>query len=76
MSFGLEYILDQIAPCALTKLISHLGRKDYGKPDETYNVTIHDARTNRTISRGLPGPESKTCCLFNVRLETGGLSVA
>ena len=44
MSFGLEYILDQIAPCALTKLIFHLGRKDYGKPDETYNVTIHDAR--------------------------------
>ena len=44
MSFGLEYILAQAAPCALTKLISRLGEKDYGKPDETHNVTIYDAR--------------------------------
>ena len=44
LSFGLEYILNQVAPCALTKLISHLGQKDSGKPDETHNVTIYDGR--------------------------------
>ena len=45
MSFGLEYILNQVAPCALTKLInSHGGGDYYGKPDETHHVTIYDAR--------------------------------